>query len=236
MIILNSKRWHMSYILEIEAKSKSEAIQKAVKILDYDEKKLNFEIEGGFLGILSKKPVTLKVKYTKDLPDYVLIRGITYTSFSKLGIEVEIKFVKDTEENYIISLQSKESGFIIGKQGKHLDAFQFLINLILSKMLQKNLRVLVDIANYREERRIRLQKLARSLANKVSRTGESYLMAPLNPYERRIIHLELEKDKRVTTESEGTGLYKRVRIIKIQSREYKKRFKDDVEDDIFDDI
>ncbi|GIX41519.1 MAG: RNA-binding protein [Leptospiraceae bacterium] len=224
------------YILEIEAKSKTEALQKASQILDYDEKKLDYEVEGGLLGILSKKPTILKVKYSKDLPDFTLIRGVTYTSFYKLGIEVEIEYVKETPENFIISLKSEESGFIIGRQGKHLDAFQFLINLILNKILSKNKRVLVDVAHYREKRKAYLQKLARNLANKVSSTGRSYLMTPLNPYERRIIHLELEKDKRVTTESEGNGLYKRVRIIKIESKEYKKRFEDDFEEDIFDDI
>jgi spoIIIJ-associated protein len=224
------------YILEVEAKSKSEALQKASQILDFDEKKLEYEAEGGFLGILAKKPTILKVKYSKDLPDFVLIRGVTYTSFYKLGIEVEIEYVKETPENFIISLKSNDSGFIIGKQGKHLDAFQFLINLILNKVLSKNKRVLVDVAQYREKRKEYLQKLARNLANKVSSTGRSYLMTPLNPYERRIIHLELEKDKRVTTESEGNGLYKRVRIIKIESKEYQSRYEDDFEEDIFDDI
>jgi len=224
------------YILEIEGKSKSEALQKASRILDIDEKKLEYEYEGSLLGILSRKTSFLKVKYTKELPDFTLIRGITYTSFNKLGIEIEIEYVKETHENYIISINSEDSGFIIGKQGKHLDAFQFLINLILNKILSKNKRVLVDVANYREKRKIYLQKLARNLANKVSSTGRSYLMSPLNPYERRIIHLELEKDKRVTTESEGSGLYKRVRIIKIESKEYNKKYEDDFEEDIFNDI
>jgi len=223
------------YILEIEGKSKSEALQKASLILDIDEKKLEYEYEGSLLGILSRKTSFLKVKYAKELPDFTLIRGITYTSFSKLGIEIEIEYVKETSENYIISINSEDSGFIIGKQGKHLDAFQFLINLILNKILSKNKRVL-DVANYREKRKIYLQKLARNLANKVSSTGRSYLMSPLNPYERRIIHLELEKDKRVTTESEGNGLYKRVRIIKIESKEYNKKYEDDFEEDIFNDI
>lgn len=223
----------MNSILEIEGKTKSEALQKASKILDYDEKKLDYEFEGSILGILSKKPTILKVKYSSDLPDSVLIRGVTYTSFAKLGIEIDIDYVKETPENFIISIQTKDSGFIIGKQGKNLDAFQFLINLILYKKLKKSKKILVDVAQYREKRKVYLQKLAKNLANQVNNTGKSYLMNPLNPYERRIIHIELEKDKRVTTESEGNGLYKRVRIIKIQSSDTKKKFQDDLDDDIF---
>ncbi len=223
----------MNSILEIEGKTKSEALQKASKILDYDEKKLDYEFEGSILGILSKKPTILRVKYSSDLPDSVLIRGVTYTSFSKLGIEIDIDYVRETPENFIISIQTKESGFIIGKQGKNLDAFQFLINLILYKKLKKSKKILVDVAQYREKRKVYLQKLAKNLANQVNNTGKSYLMNPLNPYERRIIHIELEKDKRVTTESEGNGLYKRVRIIKIQSSDNKKKYHDNLEDDIF---
>ncbi|MCS7204207.1 MAG: KH domain-containing protein [Leptospiraceae bacterium] len=222
----------MLNILEIEAKTKIEAIERAKKILDYyDEKKLDIEIDGGILNIISKKPVSLKVRYSKNLPDSVIIRGVTFTSFYKLGVDVEIEYVRETSENFVISLISEESSFIIGKQGKNLDAFQFLINLNLSKLLSKNKRVLVDINQYREKRKAYLQRLARSIANRVIQTGKSYLMTPLSPYERRIIHVELEKDKRVTTESEGNGLYKRVRVFKIGSLEYKKRYMEEFDDE-----
>lgn len=221
------------YILEIESRSKNDAVEKIKNILNYDEKALEIEYEGGILNIFSKKPNTVKVKYDSSLPDEVVIRGITYTMFAKLGVEVEIDYVKDTPENYFVSLQSDEASFIIGKQGKTLDAFQFLLNIILMKYLKNKKRVLIDVADYREKRRVYLQKLARTLANKVNQTGRSYLMEPLNPYERRIVHIELEKDKRVTTESEGNGLYKRVRIIKIDSPEYKRRYLEEFDDEDF---
>ncbi len=217
----------MSSILEIEARSRSEALQKASQILNKKKKKIELEHIGGFLGgILSRKPSIYKVIYKPDLPDFIVVRGITFTVFSKLGIDVEIDFFKDTPEHYYVSIKSEDGQFILGKEGKNLDAFQFLINLILNKITGKNKRVLLDTMRYREKRKNYLQKLARHLANKVSVSGKSFLMNPLNPYERRIIHLELEKDKRVTTESEGGGLYKRVRIIKIDSNEYKKIYKD----------
>lgn len=212
----------MNTILEIEVKSKTEGLKKATQILDIEEDKINFELEKGFLGgIFSKKPIVFKVKNTEFLPDFSKIRGVTYTLFNKLGLEIEIESIKETLENYVISIKSDYKPFIIGKKGKNIDSFQFLVNLLLSKHLKREKRVLIDIDKYREKRKLYLQKTARNLANKVAITGKSYLMEPLNPYERRIIHLELEKDKRVTTESEGDGLYKRIRIIKLSSEKEK---------------
>lgn len=221
----------MNTILEIEVKSKSEGLEIAKNILNLSEDKLEYEIEKGFLGgLFSKKPTLFKVKYSENLPDQSLIRGVTYSVFSKLGVEIEIDSVRETNENYIISIKSNLKSFIIGKKGKNIDSFQFIINLLLSKVLKKNKRVLIDIDGYREKRKLLLQKIARSIANRVAITGKSFLMEPLNPYERRIVHLELEKDKRVTTESEGEGLYKRVRIIKINSEAEKKSLINDTEE------
>ncbi len=212
----------MNIILEIEIKSKAEGLKKAAQILNIGEDKIEFELEKGFLGgIFSKKPNLLKVKNTESLSDFAKIRGVTYTLFNKLGIEIEIEYTKETPENYVISIQSKHQSFIIGKKGKNIDSFQFLVNLLLNNHLKKNKRILIDIDRYREKRKLYLQKTARNIANRVASSGKSYLMEPLNPYERRIIHLELEKDKRVTTESEGNGLYKRIRIIKLSSETQK---------------
>ncbi|MFN3605320.1 MAG: protein jag [Leptonema sp. (in: bacteria)] len=221
----------MNTILEIEIKSKAEGLEKAKKILDLDEDKIEYEIDKGFWGgIFSKKPSILKVKNKENIPDLSKIRGTLYTLFDKLGIGIEIESVKETSENYIISIKSKYKSFIIGKKGKNIDSFQFLLNLLLSNTLKKDKRVLIDIDGYREKRKTILQKIARNLANKVAISGKSLLMEPLNPYERRIVHLELEKDKRVTTESEGNGLYKRIRIIKITSEKEKKTFEDNFEE------
>lgn len=218
----------MNTILELEVKTKSEGLEIAKKILNLSEDKFEYEIDKSFLGgLFSKKPTLFKIKYSENLPDQSLIRGVTYSVFNKLGIEIEIESVRETPENYIISIKSNLKSFIIGKRGKNIDSFQFIINLLLSKVLKKNKRLLIDIDGYRERRKLLLQKLARNIANRVATTGKSILMEPLNPYERRIVHLELEKDKRVTTESEGEGLYKRVRIIKITSEAEKKTISND---------
>ena len=125
----------------------------------------------------------------------------------------DIEDFEDTDENYIVHIESEDSGILIGRQGKTLDALQFLLNLLVTPELQKRKRILVDVARYRERRKKKLTKLARSVGDRVAKSGRSVLLESMNPYERRIVHLTLEEDDRVTTRSEGNGLYKRVRVV-----------------------
>lgn len=205
----------MNFVFETDGKSKSEAIKKAVDILGITEDDATFVSEGGsLLGLVSRKPVTVKVKNDqKKLSDLVLIRAVTLTLISKLGIQAEIEAIKEGDENFVVHITAEESGFLIGRQGRTLDAIQFLVNLLLNRELKRKKRILVDVAKYRERRSDYLRKLARNIANRVAKSGKSFLLEAMNPYERRIIHLEIESDDRVTTESEGNGLYKRVRVM-----------------------
>lgn len=208
----------MNYILEIEAKNKSDAQKLASELLGIPEDDLEFETEGsGLLGMMSRKPVLVRVKARKDPGDEALIKGVLLTLIHKMGMDADIEDFEDTDENYIIHIDSDDSGIIIGRQGKTLDAVQFLLNLLVTPELKKKKRVLVDVARYRERRKKKLNKLARSVADRVAKSGRSVLLESMNPYERRIVHLTLEEDSRVTTRSEGNGLYKRVRVVVLRS-------------------
>jgi spoIIIJ-associated protein len=207
----------MNFVYETDGKTKGDAIRKAMEVLGIGEDDATFITEGAsFLGLVSRKPVIVRVKNDrKKLSDEALIRGVTLTIIARLGVEAEIESIEETDENYVAHVKSEDSGFLIGRQGRTLDAIQFLVNLLLNKELKKKKRVLVDVARYRERRRDYLKKLARNIAGRVLKNGKSYLLEAMNPYERRIIHLELEGDAEITTESEGNGLYKRVRIMRI---------------------
>lgn len=207
----------MNYVFETDGKTKGDAIKKAMELLGVGEDDATFVTEGGsLLGLVSRKPVTVKVKNDKKkLSDDALIRGVTLTIIARLGVDGVVQEVEETDENYVVHVESEESGFLIGRQGRTLDALQFLVNLLLNRELKKKKRVLVDVAHYRERRTQYLKKLARNIAGRVLRNGKSFLLEAMNPYERRIIHLELEGDAKITTESEGNGLYKRVRVMRV---------------------
>ena len=85
--------------------------------------------------------------------------------------------------------------------------------LILSnKNSAERIRIVIDIEDYRERRVETLNRLALRLADKVKRTGERVVLEPMNPHERKIIHVALQNDRRITTLSEGEEPYRRVVI------------------------
>lgn len=117
-----------------------------------------------------------------------------------------------TEERIMINLVGDGLGILIGKHGQTLDALQYLTNLAAGKSFRHHYFVLLDVENYRERRQDTLEALARRLAGKVKRTGEEVRLEPMAAGERRIIHLALQDDHAVSTDSEGEAPYRYVVI------------------------
>lgn len=208
----------MNYLLEVEAKNKSEAQKTAEELLGVSADLFDVENESsGLLGLVSRKPSVFRVSEKADIPDEAKIRGVVLTIIDKMGIYADVTGFDDKDENYVVQLESEDSGILIGRQGRTLDALQFVVNLLISSELKNKKRILVDVAEYRERRKKKLHKIAQSVAQKVGKSGRSVLLESMNPYERRIVHLALEEDSRVTTRSEGNGLYKRVRVVAIRN-------------------
>lgn len=117
-----------------------------------------------------------------------------------------------TEERIMINLVGDGLGILIGKHGQTLDALQYLTNLAAGKSFRHHYFILLDVENYRERRQDTLEALARRLAGKVKRTGEEVRLEPMAAGERRIIHLALQDDHAVSTDSEGEAPYRYVVI------------------------
>lgn len=117
-----------------------------------------------------------------------------------------------TEGRIMINLVGDGLGILIGKHGQTLDALQYLTNLAAGKSFRHHYFILLDVENYRERRQDTLEALARRLAGKVKRTGEEIRLEPMAAGERRIIHLALQDDHAVSTDSEGEAPYRYVVI------------------------
>lgn len=117
-----------------------------------------------------------------------------------------------TEERIMINLVGDGLGILIGKHGQTLDALQYLTNLAAGNSFRHHYFILLDVENYRERRQDTLEALARRLAGKVKRTGEEIRLEPMAAGERRIIHLALQDDHAVSTDSEGEAPYRYVVI------------------------
>lgn len=131
--------------------------------------------------------------------------------FKSMGLDVMIEKMTN-EDRILLSLHGKGLGILIGKHGQTLNSLQYLTNLAAGRLYRHRYFVLLDVENYRTRREDTLQSLARRCAAKVKRTGERYELEPMEPGERRIIHLALQNDPLVATDSEGEGSARHVVI------------------------
>ena len=133
--------------------------------------------------------------------------------FSAMKIDVVMeKFVNKNDGTVTFKLHGADMGILIGKHGQTLDSLQYLTNLVANKNSAERVRVIIDVEDYRDRRIETLNRLAYRLADKVKRSGERVALEPMNPHERKIIHMALQNDRRVTTLSEGDEPFRHVVI------------------------
>jgi len=131
----------------------------------------------------------------------------------RMGFPAEVSVNFREEGRVGLDIESDGSGILIGKQGKTLEALQFIVNLAAGRMGSDTTRIVLDTQDYRSRRERALIRMANQVAEQVRRSRESELLEPLNPFERRLIHTSLARYGDIETVSEGDGLYKRIRVI-----------------------
>jgi len=119
----------------------------------------------------------------------------------------------DSPNTQLIEITGDDSGLLIGRRGETLRSLQFMMNLLLNrKPDQVDGRVMLDVEQYRHRRTQVLRGLALRIADRVARSGRSFTLEPMNPSERRAIHVALADHPKVTTQSLGEGEDRKVTI------------------------
>lgn len=131
--------------------------------------------------------------------------------FKAMDLEVQIT-TRTEDDTIIIELAGDNMGIVIGKRGDTLDSLQYLTSLVVNQCSEDYIKVSIDTENYREKRTEALLALSNRLAEKVEKTGRKFTLEPMNPYERRIIHSNLQDNPAVTTYSIGQEPYRKVVI------------------------
>ena len=131
----------------------------------------------------------------------------------RMGFPAEVTVNFREEGRLGLDIESDGSGILIGKQGKTLEALQFIVNIAAGRLGTEMTRIVLDTQDYRSRRERSLIRMANQVADQVRRSRESHLLEPLNPFERRLIHTSLARYGDIETVSEGDGLYKRIRVI-----------------------
>jgi len=127
--------------------------------------------------------------------------------------DVTIDEYDGDEGELILDITGDDLAVLIGRHGKTLDALQFLVSSITLRKIGFRYPIVVDVEGYKSRQREKLESLAYSIANKVKKNGKPMKMRPMTPYERRIIHIALRDDPKVTTVSEGEGPTRHVVIM-----------------------
>lgn len=123
--------------------------------------------------------------------------------FAAMHIDLTLER-SETEEGVIFNLVGEDLGILIGKHGQTLDSLQYLTNLAANRGISDGrVRIIIDIENYRSRREETLMRLAGHLAEKACRIGDEVHLEPMNRHERKIIHMALQDNRRVTTFSAG---------------------------------
>ena len=129
-----------------------------------------------------------------------------------MGVENVAFSAVQKGEATIIRLDGEHLGALIGRRGETMESLSYLASLVANRLEGDYIKLGLDVAGYRDKRESDLTALAQRIGAKVRKTGRSFAMEPMNPYERRIIHSAISKMEGVRSESKGEGRDRRVVI------------------------
>ena len=182
-----------------EAKNYAEAKRKALTELELDEKNVIINIIEEKQGLL-KKSTIIEVITINDVLSY--LKNKINEILKIMNIESNLE-VRRNDENIEINIFSNHNSILIGKEGKTLDSLQSIMRQVLQKETASDLKLILDVENYKEHRITNIERTARKIAREVAKTKVEANLEPMNSYERRIVHNTLSKNKYVYTESIG---------------------------------
>ena len=192
---------------EVKAEPKTEAVKEAPKA---PEKKKAPKEKPAKQPRPEREPIKNEdIKVTEN--EKTLAMNFLKTFIFDIGFNCEVVGdLAKNEEGYVsrlVTIEGEDAASLIGHHGETLDAIQYLANLCLARKSDTDhreyVKVIVDIENYRAKREETLRALARKMADKALRQGRNIHLDPMNSYERRIIHSEIQKIDGVSTHSVG---------------------------------
>ena len=198
--------------VETTAKTAEEAIELALKQLDAERGEVEIDVvsrgKSGILGI-GGEPAKVRITVLEAPPDAVRITTeVLENLISMMGASVVVNLRHAEQEEVggpVFDIDGDDSGLLIGRRGETLRALQFLVGFISSRKLGERVNIFIDVAGYQERRNQSLTILAERVAERVAATGRSVTLEPMPPNERRVVHMALAENPRVSTASTGEG-------------------------------
>jgi len=210
--------------LEFEGKTTEEAIAQACDHFQLPPESLEIEIisvgSPGLFGLGGRKArVRVTPRREGEAELLPAAQELLATILTLMGEKAEVTSKLDEEERLSLHIDTDDAGLLIGKQGQTLEALQYLLTKMIAKKARRKVRVVIDIESYRARHEEALIQLALKTGEKVKKSGRPITLNPMNPHDRRIIHLALQNDRHIKTMSRGEGLYKKVVVYLARKRE-----------------
>jgi spoIIIJ-associated protein len=137
-----------------------------------------------------------------------------------MGMDCRVRLCRPNDGNapdeINLEISGRDSGRIIGKKGQVLQALQFLVHRVVNRPGLERRHILVDAEGYRNRRDLSLANMAQRLGKQAVEEGKIITFEPMNPRDRRVVHLALAKFEGVITRSDGEGDQRRVQIIPVR--------------------
>ena len=202
----------------ISAKSIEEAVAQAVTELgapsaDAIEYTVLEEPKKGLFGLGA---INAKISATYTVGGEMSALAFIKQVLADMEIEAEVEMTDGENGEKCITVSGESAAILIGHHGETLDSLQYLASLAANKRVNgkkgEYVRITVDVEGYRAKREETLRALARRMAGRVLKYKKSVMLEPMNPYERRIIHSEIQNMEGVSTNSIGSENNRKVII------------------------
>ncbi|MEZ4521262.1 MAG: RNA-binding cell elongation regulator Jag/EloR [Thermomicrobiales bacterium] len=151
-----------------------------------------------------------------------LVKDIVVDLLDRMAVEADVVAVDnpsvmpvgaDDPPTVFIDIMGRDLGLLIGRRGENLSQFQYLVNLLLNRQTDDWVRAIIDVEGYRIRREESLIGLAERVGRQVVRNRRPISLEPMPPNERRVVHLTLQNQPDVSTESSGEEPMRRVTIV-----------------------
>ena len=179
----------------------------------------------GFLGIGAEEATVRVTKLPSEEADpssVILAKEMLQRLLDLMEVSASVDLKESSSSamtgraSIALDISGEDLGILIGRRGQTLSSLQYLVYLMVSHQMRARVHLSIDVEGYRERRREALSNLALHMAERVKATGNSATLEPMPASERRIIHLALQDDTGVTTQSVGEGESRKVTILRQQ--------------------
>lgn len=199
--------------IRMKGKNVEEAKKAALEVLGGDEDKAMVTVisegKAAMLGVIGGEDAEVEVvlkegivedakQVLQEILDKMVFMAVADGKLGDGAVELNIK--------------GEDMGRIIGKEGATLRAMEVIVSSIMGRVYGERIRVYVDAGEYKEKRKNALERIAKDAADEVAKTGMEKVLPPMTAGDRRIIHMFLKEQGKVTTFSKGEGRDRRLVI------------------------